>query len=68
MEVLEHGKFFNKDTKIDCICGCKFKYDTGDIRHDYSLAYTTNPQQFKIYVECPECGAKTYLGTTIQSK
>ena len=29
-----------------------------------TLSYTTCPEQYKRYVECPECGAKTFLGNT----
>lgn len=64
MKVLEHGKFYQEDKIIKCICGCKFEYEQNDIMTDTSLAYTTCPQQCRRYIKCPECGAVTELGTT----
>ena len=64
MKILEHGNFYKENKIIKCICGCKFEYEQSDIMTDTSLAYTTSPEQYKRYVRCPECDAKTELGTT----
>lgn len=64
MKVLEHGSFYKKDKIIECICGCKYQYEQNDIKTDASLVYTTCPEQYRRYVNCPECGAKTEIGTT----
>ena len=54
MEVLKHGKYYNKNKDtIECGCGCKFKYTEEDkmtVRDSNTLLknYT--------YVKCPECG------------
>lgn len=54
MEILQHG---NKENKITaCACGCRFKYDEEDIKHE-----TDNGGVFLIvnqYVNCPECGLR----------
>ena len=55
---------FTYNRIIKCICGCKFEYEQRDIMTDTSLAYTTCPEQYKRYVRCPECDAKTELRTT----
>lgn len=64
MKVLEHGKFYQENRIIDCICGCKYEYEQEDILTNLSLGYLTNPPQYKRYIECPECGARTEIGTT----
>lgn len=64
MKVLEHGNFYSENRIIDCVCGCKYEYEMDDIYTDTCLSYTTYPEQYKRYVECPECGAKTFLGNT----
>lgn len=55
MEILQHGK--NIENKITaCTCGCRFKYDEEDIKHE-----TDNGGVFLIvnqYVNCPECGLR----------
>lgn len=66
MKVIEHGSFYRENRIIDCVCGCKFEYEQSDIYTDATLSYTTCPTQYRKYVECPECGAKTELGTTYQ--
>lgn len=64
MKVLKHGNFYQQNKIVDCICGCKFEYEQKDIQTDTSLAYTSYPPQYKRYVRCPECDAKTELGIT----
>ena len=66
MKVLEHGNFYQENRIIECICGCKFEYEQEDIRTDTSLAYTTCPEQYNRYVNCPECDARIELGTTFK--
>ena len=64
MKVLEHGNFYSENKIINCVCGCKYEYEMDDICIDTTLAHTTCPEQYRRYVECPECGAKTQIGTT----
>lgn len=61
MKVLKHGKYYNENKEIDCICGCKYQYEENDIITDGRTALTTNPLQYRRYVICPECRAITYL-------
>lgn len=64
MKVLKHGKYYNENKEIECVCGCKYQYDDKDIIVEDTIALTTNPQQYQRYVICPECRTKTYISTT----
>ena len=64
MKIIEHGNFYSENRIIDCVCGCKYEYEMDDIYIDTSLSY---PELYKRYVECPECGAKTWLGNTYKN-
>lgn len=48
MNVIKHGKYYNKSMVITCKhCGCMFKYSQLDV-NTYTFANR--------YVDCPECG------------
>lgn len=64
MKILKHGKYYKNSVKTQCVCGCEFEYEIKDIELDCSLEAYTCPSQVRNYVQCPECGARTYLGTT----
>ena len=64
MKVIKHGNFYKEDRKIQCICGCEFEYDMKDIYIDNYYELTSCPPQYKRYVLCPECNARTDIGTT----
>lgn len=67
MKVLKHGIYYNENKEIECNCGCKYEYEEIDVIIDGLVALTTNPQQYRRYVICPECKAKTYLSNIYAS-
>lgn len=65
MEILEHGIYYNEGGESSCVCGCRFKYDSKDVCTDNAFGLSVNPMKYKQYVQCPECSARIYLGSTI---
>lgn len=59
MKIIKHGKV---NRVVTCNCGCEFEFDMGDINIECYLTYnSTNGQEQKNYVICPDCGAKIYI-------
>lgn len=59
MKVLKHGKV---NRVVTCNCGCEFEFDMGDIQSVYDISSSTAMSSFpKKYVICPDCGAKIYI-------
>lgn len=48
IKVIEHG---NKKTAKCYNCGCKFSFETGDVR-----TVQTHIQEWIKFINCPECG------------
>lgn len=64
MRVIKHGMYY-ENNRINCSCGCEYEYDANDVYKDTNLTLTSNPPQYRDYVVCPECKARTYLSTTM---
>lgn len=60
MEVLKHGKYYNKNKDtIKCGCGCKFKYTEEDITR---VRDSVSMLEKATFVKCPECEKAYRIG------
>lgn len=65
MKILKHGKV---NRVITCNCGCEFEYDEHDIQYGFNNAITVVTGWNSAYVICPDCGAKIFIQSPIQTQ
>lgn len=59
IEIIEFGKRKTAECKE---CGCKFKYD--DDIDTQNVCLTSNPPQYKKFINCPQCNYEIVLEAT----
>lgn len=64
MKIIKHGKV---NRVITCNCGCEFEYDQNDIQYGFNNTSITNCYLNNAYVICPDCGAKIFIQSPVQT-